>query len=85
MLALHLCKGQSKPEENVRHVAKNKASGFTCAHLQGVHEEEGERAADSEGEHAGHNEQHFANKAAPHSLIPEGSRPLGSLQRTSDL
>ena len=50
-----------------------------CGHLQGVHEVEGERAADGEGEHAGDDEEHFADEAAPHRLIPEISGPLGSL------
>lgn len=53
--------------------------GKGCGHLQGVHEVEGERAADGEGEHAGDNEEDFADEAAPHCLIPEISRPLGSL------
>jgi hypothetical protein len=44
-----------------------------------VHEVEGERAADGEGEHASDDEEHFADEAAPHRLIPEISGPLGSL------
>lgn len=53
--------------------------GRGCAHLQGVHEVEGERAADGEGKHAGDDEENFADEAAPHRLIPEISGPLGSL------
>ena len=56
-----------------------------CAHLQRVHEIEGERASDSEGKHAGHDEQDFANESAPHCLIPEAGRPLGSLQAHNPL
>lgn len=49
--------------------------GVLQAYLQRVHKVEGEGAADGEGEHAGDNEEHFADEAATNRLVPKLCRP----------